>query len=119
MQGRRLNDCLLNMSHTNITKTYNHSIQTNIGKATGIARPYKDFNIYAINWDKEKIDFFIDDKKVFSFENEGKGREEWPFDQPFYLILNLAIGGAWGGQQGVDLSSLPQRFLIDYVRAYQ
>lgn len=106
--------------HTNIhTKAYNHSINTNKGKATGISRPYDDFHVYAIDWDKEKIDFFIDNKKVFTFKNEGKGQEEWPFDQPFYLILNLAIGGAWGGQQGVDLSSLPQKFLVDYVRVYQ
>ena len=49
----------------------------------------------------------------------GHGPAEWPFDQPFYLILNLAIGGAWGGQQGVDLAGLPVRFLVDYVRVYR
>jgi hypothetical protein len=43
----------------------------------------------------------------------------WPFDKPQYLILNLAIGGSWGGQQGVDDSAFPTRFLIDYVRVYR
>lgn len=106
--------------HTNVhTKAYNHAIGTNKGQATEVPHPYDDFHVYAIDWDKKRIDFFIDDKKVFTFENEGKGPEAWPFDQPFYLILNLAIGGAWGGQQGVDLSTLPQQFLIDYVRVYQ
>jgi beta-glucanase (GH16 family) len=77
------------------TQAYNHSIKTNKGKATGISRPYDDFHIYAIDWSRKKIDFFIDDGKVFTFKNEGKGKAEWPFDEPFYLILNLAIGGAW------------------------
>ncbi|MDR0412240.1 MAG: licheninase, partial [Dysgonamonadaceae bacterium] len=38
---------------------------------------------------------------------------------PFYLILNAAFGGGWGGKNGVDLSQLPQEFIIDYVRVYQ
>jgi beta-glucanase (GH16 family) len=106
--------------HTNVhTKAYNHSIGTNKGKATEVKNPYEDFHVYAVDWSQEKIDFFIDGNKVFTFENEGKGVEEWPFDQPFYLIINLAIGGAWGGQQGVDLNALPKKYLIDYVRVYQ
>lgn len=106
--------------HTNIhTKAYNHKIKTNKGKATDIQAPYNDYHLYAVDWDKKKMDFFIDDKKVFTFKNEGKGADAWPFDQPFYLILNLAYGGAWGGQQGVDPEALPQKFYIDYVRVYQ
>lgn len=106
--------------HTNVhTEAYNHSIGTNKGQATEIQHPYEDFHVYAVDWSKEKIDFFIDEEKVFTFENEGKGTAEWPFDQPFYLILNLAMGGAWGGQQGVDLSTLPQQYFVDYVRVYQ
>lgn len=106
--------------HTNVhTKAYNHSIGTNKGQATELNKPYENFHVYAIDWDQKKIDFFIDENKVFTFKNEGKGIEEWPFDQPFYLILNLAIGGAWGGQQGVDYDSLPQKYFIDYVRVYQ
>lgn len=106
--------------HANVhTKAYNHSIGTNKGQATEIRHPEEDFHVYAVDWNKEKIDFFIDEEKVFTFENEGKGTAEWPFDQPFYLILNLAIGGAWGGEKGVDLSTLPQQYYIDYVRVYQ
>lgn len=106
--------------HTNVhTKAYNHTAGTNKGAITEVKKPHEDFHVYAVDWNKEKIDFFIDGKKVFTFENENKGTEEWPFDQPFYLILNLAIGGAWGGQQGVDVNALPQKFYIDYVRVYQ
>ena len=106
--------------HVNVhTKAYNHSIGTGKGKSIDFPRPYDSFHVYAVDWNQEKIEFFVDDKKVFTFENEKKSKDEWPFDQPFFLILNLAIGGAWGGQQGVDLSTLPQKYYVDYVRVYQ
>lgn len=106
--------------HTNIhTKAYNHTIKTNKGKATAIKKPFTDFIKYGVDWNKDKLDFYIDDRLVFTFQNEGTGSDVWPFDQPFYLILNLAYGGSWGGQKGVDPSALPKKFLIDYVRVYQ
>ena len=43
----------------------------------------------------------------------------WPFDQPFYLIINAAIGGSWGGQRGVIDGIFPQEYLVDYVRVYE
>ena len=57
---------------------------------------------------------------MFTLDKEnGADWESWPFDQNFYLILNFAFGGGWGGQQGVDRSALPQEYLIDYVRVFQ
>lgn len=53
------------------------------------------------------------------FDRVDPGADTWPFDQPCYLILNMAIGGAWGGQKGIDQTIFPQRFEIDYVRVYQ
>jgi beta-glucanase (GH16 family) len=106
--------------HTNIhTQAYHHSIKTNKGKATELKSPFLNYHLYAVDWTKDKMDFYIDNKLVFTYENEETGEEVWPFDQPFYLILNLAIGGAWGGQKGVDEKTLPQKFYIDYVRVYQ
>ena len=61
----------------------------------------------------------MDEQKYHSFENTGNGPADWPFDQPFYLILNLAIGGNWGGKMGVANDIFPNRFEIDYVRVYQ
>ena len=43
----------------------------------------------------------------------------WPYDRPFHLILNIAVGGNWGGVKGVDTSVFPQRLEIDFVRVYQ
>lgn len=69
--------------------------------------------------ESEKIDIYVDDNKFFTYVNTEKTYEAWPFDQKLYLILNLAIGGNWGGQQGIDDSIFPQKMYIDYVRIYQ
>lgn len=107
-------------THFNIhTEAYNHVKGTNKGNKVYLKDPAADYHIYALEWHKNKLDFYLDSAKVFTFNNEGKGTDVWPFDKPQYLILNLAVGGAWGGAQGVDINALPQKFLIDYVRVYQ
>jgi beta-glucanase (GH16 family) len=106
--------------HTTIhTEAYNHQKKTQKGRRTEHPKPYDAFHLYAIEWTKQKIDFFYDEEKIFTFENEGKGEAAWPFDKPQYLLLNFAIGGEWGGQKGVDDTIFPQQYLIDYVRVYE
>ena len=106
--------------HGNIhTKSYNHVQHTNKGSKITIAKPYQDFHVYAVEWRPDRIDFFVDKAKYFTFTNEEKGDAAWPYDKPQYLILNIAIGGDWGGQKGIDDSIFPQRMYIDYVRVYQ
>jgi beta-glucanase (GH16 family) len=106
--------------HANIhTRKYNHVMKTGKGDKLAVADASKAFHVYAIEWDHEKIDFFVDKHKYFTFRNEGTGRDAWPYDQEEYLILNLAIGGDWGGQKGIDDAVFPQRSYIDYVRVYQ
>ena len=105
--------------HTTIhTEAYNHQKKTQKGLRTERPKPCEAFHVYAIEWTKEKIDFFYDADRIFTFDNEGKGEAAWPFDKPQYLLLNFAIGGEWGGQKGVDESVFPQQYLIDYVRVY-
>ena len=65
------------------------------------------------------MEFFVDDKPVLTFPNDGKGFGSWPFDKPFHLLLNVAVGGMWGGQKGVDETVFPQRMEVDYVRVYR
>ncbi|MEO6453491.1 MAG: glycoside hydrolase family 16 protein [Ginsengibacter sp.] len=106
--------------HFNVhTEKYNHVKKTNKGVKIYYPSPYKDFHVYAIEWFKDHIDWFMDDAKVFTYKNDGEGASAWPFDKPQYLILNLAFGGSWGGSKGIDISLLPQELLIDYVRVYQ
>ncbi|PJJ74458.1 beta-glucanase (GH16 family) [Thermoflavifilum aggregans] len=77
------------------------------------------FHVYAIEWTPEKIDFYVDTIRYLTFVNEHKTFAEWPFDKPCYLILNIAIGGDWGGQHGIDPHIFPAQMAIDYVRVYQ
>lgn len=106
--------------HANIhTEVYNHVRRTQKGGSTKVEKPYADFHVYAVEWTPEKMDFFVDDRSYFTFTNEKTGPAVWPFDQPYYLILNVAVGGAWGGRKGIDESVFPQRMEVDYVRVYQ
>ena len=75
--------------------------------------------MYAIDWTENKIDWSVDDVHYFTFENKRTGKDEWPFNRKFHLILNIAVGGTWGGSKGVDSDIWPQKMEIDYVRVYR
>ncbi|MFT4758741.1 MAG: beta-glucanase (GH16 family) [Paraglaciecola sp.] len=101
------------------TKAYHHSIGTHQNGKIAKADFEENFHIFVIEWSEDKIDFFTDGEKYFTFENEKKTFNEWPFDKRFHLILNLAVGGNWGGKMGVDEKIWPQKMEVDYVRVYQ
>jgi beta-glucanase (GH16 family) len=62
----------------------------------------------------------LDGREYFRYDKPaGAGKAEWPFDAPFHLLLNVAVGGAWGGEKGIDESTLPYAMTVDYVRVYQ
>jgi beta-glucanase (GH16 family) len=100
------------------TQAYNHLLGTQKTNSTIITDPCGTFHIYAIEWFEDHIDFFIDNDTVYTFNNEWTGSKTWPFDKRFYLLLNIAVGGNWGGQQGVDTLAFPQKMTVDYVRVY-
>jgi len=101
------------------TEAYNHILNTQKSKGAEIPDLDEKFHLYSIEWTKDKIDFFIDSSFVFSFNNEHKTYKEWPFNQKFHLLLNVAVGGNWGGIGGIDTTGFPREMLIDYVRIYQ
>ena len=78
-----------------------------------------EFHKYAIEWTAQNITTYVDGKKQLSYDNRGLGRDDWPYNDPFYIIFNLAWGGDWGGSQGVDETALPVTMEVDYVRVFQ
>jgi beta-glucanase (GH16 family) len=102
------------------TEMYNHSKGTQKEGKIVVPDAQEKFHLYAIEWSADKIDFYVDDKKYHTVTKDpNEDYKGWPFDQPFHLIMNLAVGGNWGGLHGVDESIWPQRMEIDYVRVYQ
>ena len=78
-----------------------------------------EFHTYAMLWTGKNITTYVDGKVQLSYDNRGLGRDDWPYDDPFYVIFNLAWGGDWGGSQGVDESALPAVMEVDYIRVFQ
>jgi len=108
-------DSVLGTVHT---KAYNHVKGTQKTKKIFIANPYTTYHLYSIEWTPERIDFFLDNALYNHFPNEHKTTAEWPFDSPFYLLLNIAVGGNLGGKEGVDQTIFPATMEVDYVRVY-
>ncbi len=79
----------------------------------------EEFHTYTLEWSKEGLAAYVDDQLYFEYLNEGLGDEKWPYNKPFYLILNVAVGGEWGSVEGVDEKGFPQTMEVDYVRVYK
>ena len=101
------------------TKSYNHVQGTQKNNKLTIPDCYTNFHVYALEWEDSEYRVFVDDQLYFTFKNEGTGFKAWPFDQKFHLLLNVAVGGNWGGQKGIDESIFPRTMVVDYVRMYQ
>lgn len=101
------------------TTAFNHMIGTQVGSQILISDAETAFKTYAIDWNENEITWSIDGIQYHSFKNENKTTKEWPFDQPFHLILNIAVGGNWGGKYGVDETIWPQRMEIDWVKVWK
>lgn len=78
-----------------------------------------EFHTYVLEWSEERLAAYVDDQLYFEYLNEGEGEGKWPYNKPFYLILNVAVGGEWGMVKGIDESAFPQTMEIDYVRVFQ
>lgn len=94
----------------------------------GIGAPYTlpsgnafadDFHVYAVEWEPEVLRFYVDDVlyETLTPSNIPPGKA-WVFDHPFFIILNVAVGGLWPGNPNAT-TQFPQSMLIDYVRCYE
>lgn len=83
-----------------------------------VDQPYNAFHVYAIEWSRKRIDYYFDDSLYHSVDISSiTFNRKNPFRKPFFLLINLALGGSWGRE--IDDAILPQQFLIDYVRVYK
>ena len=101
------------------TGAYNHVARTQKAAQTRVADACGAFHTYQLHWTPDRLVMGIDGRPAFTFERTAGDRAKWPFDGPQYLLLNLAIGGDWGGTKGIDDRALPARMEVDYVRVYQ
>ncbi len=82
----------------------------------------EDFHVFAIDWFPDRIEWYVDGHLyhvVTRKQVEDMGGHEWVFDGPFYIILNLAVGGNWPGRPTATTKFPPARMYVDYVRVYR
>ncbi|MES2388247.1 MAG: glycoside hydrolase family 16 protein [Bacteroidota bacterium] len=96
---------------------YNGGKNTQKGADRSVTNAFDDYHTYRVDWTPYSVTFFTDDIQVFQYVNTNEGINQWPFNAPFFMILNLAIGGNWGGT--VDDSIFPTKMTVDYVRVYK
>jgi len=111
-----------NVVHTSLhTELYNHIKGTQITFFDTLNNVFDEYHTYGIEWDEKSIRFIYDDKLYFESQKGQNGRvtakEGWPFDKPYFLILNVAVGGNWGG--AIDDSIFPNEMVVDYVRVFK
>lgn len=78
-----------------------------------------DYNIYTLEWYPNKLVFFINGKETFTYPRlpAEVGNGQWPFDKPFYILVDMQLGGSWVGKVNPD--QLPVEMYIDWVRLYR
>lgn len=102
------------------TEAFNHIDDTERTASTTVPDATSAFHTYAMEWTPNEIRVFVDGTRYFTFQNRPQyDWQEWPFDQKFHLLMNIAVGGTWGGAEGIDDSAFPTRMAIDYVRVYK
>lgn len=104
---------------------YGNNVKTATLKVKNID---SEFHLYQANWTPDRIEFSIDDKIFFTYKPEVLNGSTWPFDSPFFIIMNIAMGGNWasdpkletnGLKNGIDSSLTSIKMEVDYVRVYK
>ncbi|CAF1015972.1 unnamed protein product [Adineta ricciae] len=107
------------------TAEYNHMKNTQPTHGVDVPDACSNFKIYTLNWTSDQLEMFVGDdnqpfeQRILVWDKGNQGWQRWPFDNDFFIILNIAIGGTWGGQHGIDESIFPKRMEIEWVRFYK
>lgn len=110
------NDIVHATVHTQKYNWNNNNVKTASTPHAGITSGY---HTYTTIWVPGKMEMFVDGRKYYTYTDEGSGDDAWPFNKEFHIILNLAVGGVWGGMQGVDANIWPRQMKVDWVRVWQ
>lgn len=106
------------------TRKFNHNLGTQLGQSRTFADVETTFKEYELIWKPGEMITYVDGVQVAlfryvpGFNQDVPYHYAFPFDQEFFMILNLAIGGTWGGAEGIDQSAFPTTMEVDYVRVY-
>ena len=102
------------------TEAYNHVRKIQRGAFEELD-PVADagFRDYGLIWSRDRLEWFADGVKVFEYRDDGTGPDVWPFFRPQYLLISLAVGGSWGGMEGIDETAFPAALEIEHVRVWQ
>jgi beta-glucanase (GH16 family) len=102
------------------SKLFNHVIKTQRSAQRMVPTNCSAFHTYQLDWRPDVILIGVDGKGILRVRNDQPGgKGAWPFNTPFKMILNFAMGGDWAGAKGIDDAALPKTFVVDYVRVWQ
>jgi beta-glucanase (GH16 family) len=102
------------------TKLFNHILKTQRSAQKALPTSCSAFHRFQLDWQPSLITIGVDNRAYMRVRNDQPGgKAAWPFDVPFKMILNLAIGGKWAGAKGIDDAAMPQRMEVDYVRVWK
>lgn len=102
------------------TKKYNGMYGNHKVDSIAIMDSDEEFHTYSLEWKPESIKWLVDDAVYFSLDKDDEDNDGWPFNEnAHHLIINLAVGGNWGGRMGIDDSIWPQKVIVDYVKYYK
>ena len=100
------------------TRAYYFKQNNQIGSEIEMDSMHSKFHTYSVEWYPNEIKGFVDGIHYYTYDKNAND-QEWPFHQSHNIILNLAIGGGWGGLKGVDQAMISQQYTIDYVRVFE
>lgn len=100
------------------TPKYYFKKNNQIGNEIKVEDMSDSFHSYSIEWDSSSIRAYLDGEHYYTYD-KNQDSLEWPFHKPQNIIVNLAVGGGWGGQKGIDPTFSEAEYILDYIRVYQ